>query len=212
MKNIIKKCLIYIITANIIICFVGCEKKQEGKYHTPRESEKKFSNLINNIENICDKYGLDMEDKSKEFFNSFGTPRYSKSSKVVQIDINKNEYITIFLDNECNLDNRLKKGRESLLIYYDISGNKSKGKFNVDLFVDLINEMSFKSVNKVFCKEFIEAPEKKYPNKRKKYAGLKVSKKYIYNAWEDTGIYYNVEFLKGGKYKECIRYNAYVKE
>ena len=135
------------------------------KHITKEQSLKNFTTYQTSLQEVSDKYNVKLKDITNEWFGEISeeTP---DNIKIFQIVLSKHENIEIRFElSGVNLEesSSLKdKGVENFNISYNID-NKSKGSFNTDLFVDLANSVSGKKLDKYFCKEFLYAPESKYP-------------------------------------------------
>lgn len=79
------------------------------------------------------------------------------------LSVIKEQEINISMTNSTYYASEDPTGREDFYISYNKSAS---GDFNVDLFVDLVNAMSGRTLSKEFCQEFLDAPEEDYPGER----------------------------------------------
>lgn len=121
---------------------------------TSEQSAENFKFYKGEIEDICEKYDVKIIDIEKK--RSFLELHLSVSG-IQEIDINMTNSTYYYGDTATSA------GREDFSIRY----NKSLASdFNVDLFVDLVNAMSGRTLSKEFCQEFLDAPEEDYPGER----------------------------------------------
>lgn len=143
---------------------------------TSEQSAENFKFYKGEIEDICEKYDVKIIDIEKE-----------RSFLELHLSVSGTQKIDISMTNSTYYygDTTTSAGKEDFSIGY----NKSLASdFNVDLFVELVNAISGKTLSKEFCQEFLDAPEEDYPCKRygdKKEPNEKSYKLYSLNLFEN---------------------------
>ena len=165
---------------------------------TKEQALKNFATYQTSLQEVSDKYNVKLKDITNEWFDEIceETP---DNIKIFQIVLSKHENIEIRFDFSCENSEEsssLKdKGTENFDISYNID-NKSKGNFNANLFVDLANSVSGRKLSLDFCKDFLNAPESKYPASNyglDKCDGEKIEKSYSLNFYIDWMLYYTLK-------------------
>lgn len=177
-----KKIVIMFVAFSLLLALCGCNTK----HITLEQSQKNFEVYHDFLKNITNQYKLDLVEKRD--INIKNQDTYKDYS----ININSDIVIEIRIINSA-WDSS--KGVESFSIDYKITGNEPKNKFNLPLFVDLVNCISGKEISVDFCNEFLNAPESKYSaekNGYKKQDDEIVSKEYALNFFEDWNISYHL--------------------
>lgn len=139
-NNKINLCILFVVFAFVIITN-GCNRATQI---SRTASVENFSEYEKNIGLISNKYNLNM--------SQIIDPNYSIENNVCK-DLRitgKDMEIQVYLSNKALLDEE--KGRESFLVTYSISENKN---FDLELFTELINSISGKTVSTKFCDDFL---------------------------------------------------------
>lgn len=157
------------------------------------------------------KLKLEKKNDVSSFYDDDSEYIYLLLSKSMEIKIKENEYIVISLGSGCNYDIG-KNGREGFDLDYEISDSKKRCMINIDLCEEMINELSCRSIRKRFLKDFINAPESKYP--KTKYGSEKVKKYYTYDFWGNTDLYYVVKpsMIDKSEDEKILSYTSYLKD
>lgn len=136
------KKLLLIPLCVLVIIAGGCIRDPQI---TRSASAENFSKYEKAIGEVSKKYNLSM--------NEIDDPNYSdkndvsKDFKLTGTDME----ISFYLSNDA-LDTE-EKGEEVFLVAYDIPKNKD---FDLDLFTDLVNSVSGKTITKEYCEDFIK--------------------------------------------------------
>lgn len=148
------------------------------------QSMENFEIYKNSLQQIADRYEVDLIETENA-----GTKSQS-AYKAFSVTINTDADIQVELFNSLETS---AKEFEEFCITYTVK-NKEVGKsFNVDLFVDMVNCVSGKTITNDFCSEFLAAPESKYAAEKygyQKSADELIAKKYPLNFMEDWSISY----------------------
>lgn len=163
---------VIIIIALLELC--GCTTK----HLSVEQSNNNFTKYEKSLKEIADQYGYAVEttDNDETSDNAF---------KEIIIVVSNDEKIKIRMSNSAYDSS---KGVESFSIDYTKNSTDSDRTFVTDLFVDLVNCISGKTITVDFCDEFLEAPEKKYSASKygyQKSSDELVAKIYSLNFFED---------------------------
>ena len=143
---------------------------------TSEQSAENFKFYKGEIEDICEKYDVKIIDIEKE-----------RSFLELHLSVSGTQKIYISMTNSTYYygDTTTSTGKEDFSIGYNKS---STSDFNVDLFVELVNAISGKTLSKEFCQKFLDAPEEDYPCERygdEKEPNEKSYKLYSLNLFEN---------------------------
>jgi len=177
-----KKLTKFISVLLIPVILVGCIQNVVQKVLI-KESEVNFGLYMNQISDIANSHNLKMiEEIDPNIGDDISILR------VVRITLSEQEYVVVRLGNS--------GGRESFGVYYYNSlenNGKDISRINIDLFVELINEISGKKVTKDFIVDFLTSPEEKYKSDktgRTKMDDELISKAYDFNFTSDWSVIY----------------------
>lgn len=163
----------------IMVCLLslnGCTTK----HLTLEQSEKNFVAYESSIRDIAANYNCNVEEKTDENISDEQT---CYKNLVVKID--DNSEICLSMNNYVH---NSKKGVERFDLLYIIEDNKNKEqKFNIELFVDIVNAISGKEITQSYCEEFLNSAEN-----NESANGKLISKHSFLNFFEDWGISYNL--------------------
>lgn len=148
---IVLKKIVLILLILSLLYFGGCQTNRLSL----NQSNKNFMIYQTSIDEIATQYGFNLKEEFDENIEN------QKSYKDLRITISNHSEVYIRIINSAYNSNT---GVESFTLQYSIDNSEnSKEFFNTDLFVNLVNSISGKTISKDFCDEFLQAPEKKYP-------------------------------------------------
>ncbi len=158
---------------------------------------EKFYECYNEIESITDKYNLESKDLVTDEI---------KSLKQYYITVNDKQRIDITFSTTAT---ETKKGNGAFSISYTISDISDDNNFDVELFTDIVNSISGKTITTDFVTEFLTAPEEKYSVEKYGLSGgsYDVEKIHALNFWEDWVICYELTYDNHAE----LRFYGYVK-
>lgn len=152
-KNTLNKCVLIFLTITIIlICFNGCYTKQLSS----EQSEINIADYISEIKKIADLYGCEMVDSSDSWETNaqeFAHLYY------IYMCMSDSEDISILLSFSSEDGVSVSDNTGSISIDYTIDTNYQEEKYNIDLFVKLVNFVSDIEISKEYCEDFLEAAE-----------------------------------------------------
>ncbi len=169
-----KKFVLLIMT--LLICFlVGCTKNISLE-----QSQKNFIVYGDSIKEIAEKYNCEITEFNRE--------------KVLKtyVNISDEEKIEIAISNSSE---NSEKGVESFYMKYEKANLTLNTSFNRELFVDLANAISGKSISIDLLDDFLDAPESKYAAEDygfQKINGEIIRKYYPLNFFEDWTLFYTL--------------------
>lgn len=145
---------------------------------------KKFNLCYTGIESITNKYKLE---------NKVWVTDEAKSLKKYYISITDKARIDIEFSTTAT---ETQKGIGVFSVSYTISDVSEDNNFDVELFTEIVNSASGRSITTDFVTDFLTAPEEKYSIE--KYGlpddGYAVEKMHALNFWEDWFIGYNLTY------------------
>ncbi len=158
---------------------------------------EKFYECYNEIESITDKYNLESKDLVTDEI---------KSLKQYYITVNDKQRFDITFSTTAT---ETKKGNGAFSISYTISDISDDNNFDVELFTDIVNSISGKTIITDFVTEFLTAPEEKYSVEKYGLSGgsYDVEKIHALNFWEDWVICYELTYDNHAE----LRFYGYVK-
>lgn len=154
---------------------------------SPEQSQKNFNVYEKKLNEVASKYNLQLDDTTDSNYTDETT------HKDLRIFISDNEEITIHLVNSA-VDSS--NGSESFEINYFLNTTDSKHQFNIQLFTELSNCISGKTISEELCNDFLSSPESKYSAEDygfEKLNGEIISKMYPLNFEEDWTVFYTME-------------------
>ncbi|MBQ7897019.1 MAG: hypothetical protein IJ323_01205 [Clostridia bacterium] len=168
---------IVIIMIFTMLSFCSCNRE----FISIEQSKENFSIYQQSLQEVVEKYDLDLkevevQDTYRDFSITF-----------------QNSEILIRLDNSAIASN---EGVESFSIDYYLTKDNTdelREEFNINLFVDLVNCISGKTISEDICDEFLNASEEKYSAEKygyKKIDGVNIAKMHSFNFFEDWIIFY----------------------
>lgn len=171
----------------VIVCLFGLCGCVVTKHLTIEQSKKNFETYKKSLQEVADKYGVELTGTVE--FNTLNRDDYYTYMDL-SIIISDDEKLRIYIENSAI---ESPTGVESFYIEYTLQNPDSTNQFNVDLFVDLVNCISGRSISVEFCNEFLTAPESEYAAEN--YGYTKGDDKLIYkyyplNFFEDWVIGY----------------------
>lgn len=170
--------LIVIALLVLSICFLLF---RNPTYNLDKLTEK-FNKCYNGIESVTDKYNLESKDLATDETNSL---------KQYYIIVNDKQRIDITFSTNAT---ETQKGNGTFSISYTISDVNDDNNFDVDLFTEIVNSISGKTITTDFVTEFLTAPEEKYSVEKYGVNGgsYDVEKMHALNFWEDWVIGYEL--------------------
>lgn len=168
------------ILISLVLGLCGCTTK----HITIEQSQKNFLTYQDSLEKVASQYNLELTETKDFNFDDLD------SIKDFVVFINTESQIRIRMINSAF---ESEKGVESFSIDYTIVNTDFENDFNIQLFVDLVNCISGKTVSVDLCNEFLSAPESKYAAEKygfQKLNGEKIAKEYPLNSFEDWNISY----------------------
>ncbi len=147
---------------------------------------EKFNKCYNRIETVTDKHNLESKNWATDKINSL---------KHYYIIINDKQRIDIRFSTNAT---ETQKGNGTFSISYTISevNDDDDNNFDVDLFTEIVNLISGKTITTDFLTEFLTAPEEKYSVEKYGLSGggYAVEKMQALNFWEDWVISYELTY------------------
>ena len=171
-----KKAVALIIAISCLICMAGC-----ADYKTAEQSRANFDIIENQLKDIAQKRTLNLEEIPLKPFEN----QYCK--KEMCILVGQGSKINIMLQNS---GYNSSKGAESFSLEYYVDSNDE---IDIELFCELANALSKKSISVRSCSEFIASSDDKYSAEKygyKKADNVLVYKYYPLNYFEDWGLFY----------------------
>lgn len=138
----------------------------------------------NELELIIDEYNLETKVSITD---------KTKSLNKYYIVVNDESRINVeFSTNSTDTQ----KGNGTFSISYTISDVSDDSNFDVELFTEIVNSISGKTITTDFVTEFLTAPEEKYSVKKYGLSGddYAISKMHALNFWEDWVIGYELTY------------------
>ncbi len=171
-----KKAVALIFAISCLICMAGC-----NDFKTAEQSYADFNIIENQLKSIAQKRSLNLEEIPLKSFEK----QYCQ--KEMYISVGQGSKINILLQNS---EYNSSKGSESFLLEYYFDRNDE---FDIELFCELANTLSKKSISARTCNEFIASSDNKYLAERYGYKmadNMLTYKYYPLNYFEDCGLFY----------------------
>ena len=191
-----KKLITVLIVVALLVLSVCFLLFRNPTYNLDKLTEK-FNKCYNGIESLTDKYNLEYKDRVTDEINSL---------KQYYIIVNDKQRIDITFSTNAT---ETQKGNGTFSISYTISDVSDDNNFDVDLFTEVVNSISGKTITKVFTTEFLTASEEKYSVEKYGLSGggYAVEKMHALNFWEDWIISYELTYDNNAE----LRFYGYVK-
>lgn len=171
-----KKAVALIVAISCLICMAGC-----NDFKTAEQSRADFDIIENQLKSIAQKRSQNLEEIHLKSFEK----QYCQ--KEMYISVGQGSKINILLQNS---EYNSSKGSESFLLEYYVGCNDE---FDIELFCELANTLSKKSISARTCNEFIASSDNKYLAERYGYKmadNMLTYKYYPLNYFEDCGLFY----------------------
>lgn len=177
-----KKAIIFVVVAFLVVS-VSFALFRNSSYDLDALTGK-FNGCYEEIELIADKHKLE---------NNFLVTDEANLLKKYHISVNDTSNIYIEFSTNAT---ETQKGMGYFSVSYTISDISNENSFDVELFTELVNSISGKTITADFVTEFLSAPEEKYS--AQKYGlsgdGYAVEKMHALNFCEDWVVGYNLTY------------------
>ena len=177
-----KKNISIVIVVALLVVF-ACFVMFRIPYYDLDKLTERIHVCYNELELIIDEYNLETKVSITD---------KTKSLNKYYIVVNDESRINVeFSTNSTDTQ----KGNGTFSISYTTS-NVSDDNFDVELFAEIVNSISGKTITTDFVTEFLTAPEEKYSVKKYGLSGddYAISKMHALNFWEDWVIGYELTY------------------
>ncbi len=177
-----KKTITIVIVVALLVVFI-CFVMFRNPYYDLDKLTERIYVCYNEIELIIDEYNLE---------NKVSITDKTKSLNKYYIVVNDESRINVEFSTNAT---ETQKGNVTFSISYttlDVSDDN----FDVELFTEIVNSISGKTITTDFVNEFLTAPEEKYSVKKYGLSGddYAISKMHALNFWEDWVIGYELTY------------------
>ena len=172
----------------LVLCVIlsGCSATKVTREYAIENCET----IITSVNEIAVQYGLELRETLDERY-----PDHQDEYRDFYITVGDKSEIYLRMDYRGSTTS--KKVLQRFHLWYTITKNDAREEaINTELFVELVNAISGKSITQEFCQEFLDAPEEKYAASRygiDKRENELIDKRQVLNFWEDWAIYYNLK-------------------
>lgn len=178
-----KKILVFLLSVLMLSFFNGCAQK----FQTIQESKENFLVYEDKIKNIATKFGVNIKKETDA--------NISNQDSYIDLNIDLNQKSNIYI-RIINLSNTSNPGEEIFTISYSIKQNNDSEEFNLDLFLEIVNCISNKTLTQDDCKKFLQSSENEYSAEKyglDKPDDLKIYKILYLDYIHDSSITYSMD-------------------